>query len=113
MKTFQFSNEEKNQILSYLMNHRMKNVNEYDTTRWERISKQRKRIKKEIKTLIGWNKNVNIQIPNWLNFDELTNGRLGIKNREIIHNPIEEKYINEEITNILRKLIKLKPKHLW
>lgn len=113
MKTFNFTDEEKQLIISYLFNHRMKNVNDYDSTRWERISKQRKRIKAEIKKLTNYVKGGKFTIPLWFNFDELTRGRLGIENGKLFHIPVEEKYVNEEITNLLRKLIKRNSKHVW
>lgn len=112
MKTFNFTKDEKYAIMEYLLSHRMKRKENYSDTEWEKIKKQRIRARKEIKGIYNRKDD---EMLSRLNFDTLTvQPRIGIDDNGLVfHIPVDEKHMNEEITNLLRKLSKMRAKYVW
>lgn len=115
MKTFGFDQEEKILIINYLLSHRMKRKDSYSDTQWETVKKQRMRARKAIKPFLDPSYRDGIKTLKTLNFDSLTHGRrLGIDDdNKVFHIPVDDAHLNEEITNLLRKIINRKSKYVW
>ena len=115
MKTFNYSIQEKAAIVKYLLKHRMSRKINYDDTKWEKIKKQRIRARKPVKAFLDPNYYNDEKCLNTLNFDCLYKSpRIGVDEEcNVIHNPVSEVDLNEEITNLLRRLLKEHAKYAW
>ena len=115
MKTFNFTDEEKCDIIKYLLSHRMKRKGSYTCAEWEKIKKQRIRARMPIKEVLNAVGHEKAKLLSKLNFDTLTvKPRIGIDdNNQVFHIPVDEEHLNEEITNLLRKLVKPLSKYLY